>query len=63
MKQSANENHLGVISLSREEEIETSGGIAWYLPALVAALVGSAMNNIQDFREGFMDGYNGTPRH
>lgn len=63
MKQNAIENQFGVRSLSREEETQTTGGVPWFIPVLVGALITSALNNIQDFREGFMDGYNGTPRH
>ena len=53
-----------VLEMNSEETAEMNGGAWWTGPAIVVGLVISAINNFQDIREGFMDGYNGVPpRH
>ena len=52
-----------VLEMNSEETAEMNGG-GWWGPAIVAGLIISAIDNFQDIREGFMDGYNGVPpRH
>lgn len=63
--QNLKNNAFYVEDLTDAEMNVTSGGIVWWLPpGLLVALVISAINNAQDIREGFMDGYSGRPpRH
>ena len=56
-------NIKGLTPLTEKEAIEMQGGIFWLIPPLVAGLIISALSNIQDIREGFEDGWNGTPRY
>ena len=63
MNHIADANRFGVVPLTHEAETETRGGIGWLIPALVAGLIISAINNFGDIREGFEDGLNGTPRY
>ncbi len=64
MSQIVNGTIAGLTPLSREEQMKTSGGYVWFVRVLVGVLINSAMNNIDDIREGFSDGYNDEPpRH
>lgn len=64
MNQLTQELGIGMVPLSREEQLETTGGVPWLLPALIGGLIISAMNNFGDIREGFSDGYNDVkPRY
>jgi hypothetical protein len=63
MNQEFKMGQLGVTALTPEEEIELTGGIGWLLPALVAGLIVSAVNNFGDIRQGLEDGWNGTPSY
>lgn len=56
-----NLNDFGVQEMNAEEMRKTDGGLFW--EALAIALIISAIDNFGDIREGFADGYNGTPRH
>ena len=53
--------NMDVTPLSELEEVELNGGLWWLIPALVAGLIVSAINDFGDIRKGFADGYNGTP--
>lgn len=64
MSQIVNRTIAGLAPLSREEQMETTGGYVWLVRVVVGVLINSAMNNIDDIREGFSDGYNDEPpRH
>ena len=56
--------HLGMLPLTENETNETTGGVFWLIPVVIGALLGSALGNLQDFRNGYSDGVNGvSPRY
>jgi hypothetical protein len=64
MNQTLELNHLGMLPLSENETSETTGGVFWVIPLVLGALIGSALSvNLDDFRDGYSDGLNGTPRY
>ncbi|HET9057507.1 MAG TPA: hypothetical protein VFN30_11745 [Chitinophagaceae bacterium] len=54
---------LKLTHLQESETKEINGGLWWLPAALVIGLAISAVNNFGDIRQGFVDGWNGTPRH
>ena len=59
-----NLNEEGLVLLNEKELCKISGGFwQFFPPALAIALVVSAINNWGDIRQGFSDGWNGTPSH
>lgn len=48
-------------SLTKKEMIEFNGGGIW--DAIIAGLVISIVENIEDIRQGISDGINHTPRY
>ena len=54
---------LGLASLHESSIKEITGGYWWIPGGLAVGLIISAINNFEDIREGFVDGYRGTPRY
>jgi hypothetical protein len=54
---------MGLTPITESENKDITGGFLWLPAALVAGLIISAVNNFGDIRQGFADGWNGTPRH
>lgn len=56
-------NAAAVEELTDVELNGTNGGAFWIPAGLAVALLMSAIHNFKDIREGFADGYAGTPRY